>query len=390
MNNLLKRELNNRLKSVQQAIIDNEAEACIISSAINIYYLCDFIFDGYLYITPDSEPVLFVRRPQDINHSNRFYVRKPEQIPEYLREKGREVPKKIMLENDYVTYSMAERIKNAFKVDKLFNISGIMREIRSIKSPYEISIMKESAAAHTEVYKRIPTIFEQGMTDLDFQFELEYEMRKAGSMGIFRTFGPNMDTFMGTVLAGDNAQTPSPFDFALGGGGTSPTLPLGANGTPLRSGTTFMVDMAGNYRPVMDDMTRTFAIDYAPQKAKDAHQVSLEILRTIENDAKAGVPTAELYNKAEKIVKENKLEPYFMGTKQQARFIGHGVGLEINEPPVLAPRSRDILKTGMAIAIEPKFALPGIGPVGAENTYIIHDNHIENITLCDESLIVLK
>ncbi len=390
MNNLIKNELNNRLKTVQQSIIYNGADACIISSPVNIYYLCDFIFDGYLYITAESEPILFVKRPQNLSHNNIFYVRVPEQMPEYLEEVGKKLPEKIMLENDYVSFSMADRIKNAFKTEDLLNASGMMKQIRSIKSPYEISIMKESAAIHTEVYKRILDIFQMGMTDIDLQIELEHQMRKAGSIGIFRAFGPNMDIFMGSVLAGDNAQTPSPFDFALGGGGITPTLPLGANGTPLQPGTTLMVDMAGNYRPIMDDMTRTFAIEHAPQKAIDAHQVSLEILRTIENEAKAGTPTADLYNKAEEIVQKYKLDPYFMGTKQQARFVGHGVGLEINEPPVLAPRSRDILASGMAIAIEPKFVLPGIGPVGAENTYIVHDNHLENITLCDESLIILK
>ena len=390
MNHLLKSELNNRLKTVQQSIVDNGADACIISSPVNIYYLCDFIFDGYLYITPESESILFVKRPQSLDLPNIYYVRKPEQMPEYLEELGIALPKRVMLENDYVSYSMAERIKNAFKSDTLLNASGMMRQIRSIKSSYEISIMKESAAIHTEVYKRIPDIFKIGMTDIEFQIELEHEMRKAGSIGIFRTFGPNMDIFMGSILAGDNAQTPSPFDFALGGGGTSPTLPLGSNGTPLQPGTTLMVDMAGNYRPIMDDMTRTFAIDHAPQQAIDAHQVSLEILHTIENEAKAGIPTANLYHLAIEIVSKHQLEPYFMGTQQQAQFIGHGVGLEINEPPVLAPRSRDILTSGMTIAIEPKFVLPGIGPVGAENTYVIHDNHIENITLCDESLIILK
>ena len=67
-----------------------------------------------------------------------------------------------------------------------------------------------------------------------------------------------------------------------------------------------------------------------------------------------------------------------MGTIQQAKFIGHGVGLEINEPPVLSPRSRDLLEAGMAIALEPKFVLPSIGAVGIENTYIVREGIREN------------
>ena len=90
------------------------------------------------------------------------------------------------------------------------------------------------------------------------------------------------------------------------------------------------------------------------------------------------------------MAKENNLADYFMGTQQQAKFVGHGVGLEINEPPVLAPRSKETLELGMTIAVEPKFVLPGIGAVGIENTYIVHNNKLEKITHCDESLMVLK
>ena len=79
-----------------------------------------------------------------------------------------------------------------------------------------------------------------------------------------------------------------------------------------------------------------------------------------------------------------------MGTGQQAKFVGHGVGLEINEPPVLTPRSREILQEGMAIAVEPKFVLPGIGPVGIENTYIVQKNGLEKITLCREKILSLQ
>ena len=89
------------------------------------------------------------------------------------------------------------------------------------------------------------------------------------------------------------------------------------------------------------------------------------------------------------MVRRNGLADYFMGTGQQAGFVGHGVGLEINEPPVLAPRSKEILQPGMAIAIEPKFVLPGIGAVGIENTYIVRDGGLEKITVCEEELRIL-
>lgn len=382
-------EFNNRIKNVQQTIINKQADACIIATSVNLFYLCGFIFDGYLYIQPENEPILFVKRPNEIKADNVIHIRKPEQIPDFLREKNIRLPKKLLIESDVLSYSTASRLQTAMEMPELINVSGEMRRIRSVKSEYELTQMRECAQIHADIYKKIPEIYRPGMTDIEFQVEMEREMRLAGSMGIFRAFGENMEIFMGSILAGDNAQAASPYDFALGGHGLSPFLPIGANGTPLAEGTTFMVDMAGNFRPWMSDISRTFAIGSIPEIAHTAHQASIDIHNAVIANTKAGTPCSELYFQAEKMAKDAGLEPYFMGTEQQAKFVGHGVGLEINEPPVLTPRSKDILQSGMAIAVEPKFVLPGIGPVGIENTYIVTENGLEKITLCEEKLITL-
>ena len=74
------------------------------------------------------------------------------------------------------------------------------------------------------------------MTDIEFSIEIERLMRLQGCLGIFRVFGRSMEIFMGSVLTGDNAGYPSPYDFALGGQGLDPALPGGANKTPLKEG----------------------------------------------------------------------------------------------------------------------------------------------------------
>lgn len=385
----IKKETSQRLANLQQVIIESQADACLISTSVNQFYLLNFIFDGYIYIQPNGDPILFVRRPNGIANENVIYIRKPEQIPDFLRERNIPIPAKVMLENDILPFTTVLRLQAALEMPELLNVSGEMRRIRSVKSEYELNQMRECAKIHGQVYERIPHLYRKGMTDIEFQLELEREMRLAGSEGAFRAFGENMDIFMGSVLAGDNAQAASPFDFALGGAGISPLLPIGANGTELIPGTTLMVDMAGNYRPWMSDMTRSFAIGTVAETAYKAHQVSLDIHNTIIQSTKAGTPCADLYFLAEKIVKANGLDAYFMGTRQQAKFVGHGVGLEVNEPPVLTPRSKEILQSGMAIAVEPKFVLPGIGAVGIENTYVVKDNGLEKITVCEEGLITL-
>lgn len=390
MNKLPLYEADSRLKRVQQTITEMEADACIITSSVNQYWLCGFIFDGFMFLFPEGDPILFVKRPSNIVDERAKQIRKPEQIPDMLREIGISLPKRILVEADQLSFSAATRLQAALGMPETKNISGEVRKIRSVKSEYELEQMRESARIHTYVYELIPSLYREGMTDLELQIEIERQMRLHGSVGIFRSFGENMDIFMGSMLAGDNAQTASPYDYALGGKGISPLLPLGANGTLLLPGTTLMVDMAGNYRPWMDDMTRTFAIEHTPDMAYKAHQVSIDIHNAIMKNFRAGALCSELYLLAEEIVNQNGLAPYFMGTIQQAQFIGHGVGLEINEPPVLTPRSREVLEPGIAFALEPKFVLPGIGAVGIENTYVVHESGFEKITLCEEAMIVLS
>lgn len=390
MNKLAKEESQLKFEKIQNILGKENADAAIITSSVNQYWLCGFIFDGYLYITKEREPILFVRRPSDLIDDRIITIRKPEQIPDLLKEIGLLSPKRVFIEADQLTFNAANRLQAALEMPELLNISNIIRKIRSIKSVSELNQMRECADIHSKVYKLIPSLYRKGMSDLQLQIEIEREMRLHGSIGIFRSYGENMDIFMGSMLAGNNAQSASPYDYALGGKGISPLLPLGANGTILKPGTTLMVDMAGNYKPYMDDMSRTFVIEHAPDIAYKAHSISIEIHNEVKKQAKAGLLCSDIYSIAEDIVNSNGLQKYFMGTVQQAKFIGHGVGLEINEPPVITPRSNETLESGMAFALEPKFVLPNIGAVGIENTYIVHNDSIENITKFEEELIVLN
>lgn len=381
----MKQELQQRLNNLQSAIIEANADACVITSSVNQYYLCDFIFDGYLYVLPEGEPTLFVRRPVGVEGENVIYIRKPEQIPDFISA----TPKRVMLETDVLSYNTTLRLQAALHDPEIVNVSGKLREIRSVKSEYELSQLRESAKIQADIYRQIPSLYRAGITDIEFQADVEHLMRKNGSIGIFRAYGENMDIFMGSVLAGDNAQTPSPFDFAMGGGGVSPALPIGASGVTLKEGMTIMFDMTGNYTAYQSDMTRTFAIGKIDEIAYRAHAVSVEMNQWVLDNVKPGTSCAEVYAYALETAKKYGLEDNFMGTKQQAKFVGHGVGIEINEPPVLTLRSKEVFLPNMAFAFEPKFVLPGIGGVGIENTFVVTESGVEKITICEEKIITL-
>ena len=194
---------------------------------------------------------------------------------------------------------------------------------------------------------------------------------------------------MGSVLSGDNAQEASPYDFALGGKGVDGSIPGGACGRTIAQGESVMVDMGGNFFGYMCDMSRVFSVGKLPQQAYDAHQCCLDIQEEVAAVAKPGISCESLYQLAIERVTKAGFADCFMGTKQQAKFIGHGIGLEINEAPVLAPRIKQELEPGMVFALEPKIVVPGVGPVGIENSWAVTAEGVEKLTKAPEEIIDL-
>lgn len=385
----MENELELKWRRIQQAMRQEEADGCLLTMNMNLYYVSGQVFNGYFYLPAEGRPYWFVKR-LTVPETNQVHViRKPEQMPELFRDLNLAMPRKLLLEADELSYNEYIRLQHVFRAEATGNASALIRHIRMIKTPWEIEQMRISARRHEAVYREIPACYRPGMRDIELQIEIEKRMRVHGSLGYFRAFGSNTDIFMGSLLAGENAGEPSPFDFALGGTGMHASGPLGANGTLLEEGTTVMADMSGNYTAYQTDMTRVFSIGKLPDRAYRVHRVALEIQARMERTAKPGVSCAELYRDALAMAGQEGLKDCFMGTHLQAKFVGHGVGLEINELPVLTTRSKDILQPGMTFAFEPKFVLAGIGAVGIENTFLVTDSGVEKMTLLDENIIEL-
>ena len=372
-----------RLDRIRTQMAADNLSAILISDNANKYYVTGRVYAGYVYIPLEGPVIYFVRRPVELTGDNVVYIRKPEEIAASI---GLNVPQSIGLELDVLPYSTATRLKALFPQSELKNASAVMRQARAVKTAEEIEMIRRSGVKHVHVYSRIPHLYQGGMSDLELQVEIEKLSRLEGCLGQFRISGDSMELYMGNVLVGDNADFPSPYDFAMGGEGLDPSLPVGANGNTIRPGNTVMVDMNGNFDGYMTDMTRVYALGEIAPLALKAHQCSIDIHRELCAMMRPGAEAKALYAKAEEMVRERDLHPYFMGHRQHAGFIGHGIGIEINELPVIAPRSCDIIAAGNVIALEPKFVIPHTGAVGIENTYAVYDDHVECLTPAPEEI----
>lgn len=376
-----------RKEKIQAALRRLPADALLLADNANLYYTSSRVFCGYTYVPAEGDMIYFVRRPVGLAGDNVVYIRKPEQIIEEMQKRGLPLPQTLLVEGDSLSYNEYTRLASAFPSSRILpGGTALIRQVRAVKTPFEIDMIRQSAASHDMLYRHIPKLYTPGMTDLEFSIEIERAARQHGSLGIFRIFGRSMEIFMGNVLAGENADTPTPYDFAMGGAGLDDSLPIGCNGTTIHPGQTVMVDVNGNFTGYMTDLSRVYSLGEIPEKARHAHAVSLEIEQAVMSMARPGVAASELYDKALAIARDRKVEDYFMGHRQKAGFVGHGVGIEINEQPVLAPRSRDVLEAGMVFALEPKFVIPGVGPVGIENTFLVTDDGVERLTNCEEEI----
>lgn len=387
---MLSIELKNRRDKIRRLMLQNEVDALLIATNVNMIYANGSMVSGYLYIPLNAPSCLFVKRPNTVVGENVYTIRKPEQLPELIAQCGLPSPKRLALEGDELTYREYQRLAACFPdAEVLPCATTLVREARSIKTAFEVELFRRSGKLHADAYAQIPSVYRAGMTDRELSIEVERLMRLTGCLGIFRVFGQSMEIFMGSLLAGDNAATPSPYDFALGGEGMHPSIPGGANGTLLKEGETFMVDMGGNYYGYMSDMSRVYGVGTLSDEAYKAHQVCIDIQNEIADHAKPGVVCEELYQMALERVRQAGFADYFMGVGQKARFVGHGVGLEINESPVIASRIATPLEPGMVFALEPKIVLPGVGPLGIENTWVVTSDGVEKLTNAPEEIVLL-
>ena len=383
-------ELKLRRDKIRVLMAEQEIDAALITCNVNLIYTYGRVVSGYLYLPLHAPARLFVKRPNNLQGEHILPIRKPEQLPELLAQCELPLPRRLMLEGDELPYSEYNRLAACFPDCEVLPCgTRLIRQARATKTELEVEMFRRSAAAHTRAYEQIPTVYRSGMTDRELSIEIERLMRLEGCLGYFRVFGQSMEIFMGSLLAGNNATAPSPYDFALGGQGIDPSLPGGVCNAPLQEGQSLMVDLGGNFYGYMCDMSRVYAIGQLPQQAYDAHQLCLDVQATVADMAKPGVTCEALYDKALEMVTAAGMADYFMGADQKAKFIGHGIGLEINEAPVLAPRMKQELEPGMVFALEPKIVLPEIGPVGIENSWTVTHDGVEKLTLCAEEIITL-
>ena len=264
---------------------------------------------------------------------------------------------------------------------ELVDAGSILREQRSVKSASELALMREGGRRLAAVLAEIPTFLRPGLREVDASAELECRLRRAGSEGLPRVRAFNSDPPGGVVVAGDGAAEPGYFDGPVVGRGMSAAYPQGASSRVIHQDEPVLLDFTAVLGGYVVDATRTAVCGALAPALERAFDVACAIQDELARNLRPGVPCRELWEHARAMAEQARLGEFFMGPPgDQARFVGHGIGLELDELPVLAPGFEAPLLAGQAVAVEPKFVFPGIGAVGIENSWVVAEDGGERLT----------
>lgn len=389
-------ELEYRCKKLQDLMAENGLDAVIMVQNADLYYFTGTTQSGCLYVPAAGQPLYLVRR--DLNRARMESGLKelasfssPKDIPEILARYGYSAPQRIGLELDVLPVNFLERYRKVWPQAGFSDATPLIRQVRMIKSHYEIHLMQDAADQVHKVHLRAMEVIREGMTDLELAAELEYTARQHGHPGLIRMRVFNGEMLFGHTFSGVDSAVPAYTDTPLGGMGPSPCFGQGASHKPILRNEPIIVDFAGNIDGYLVDQTRVFSIGRLSERLQKGFDDMLKIQDFMKEIAVSGISWSELYERCHALALEMGYGDSFMGARgSQVSFIGHGVGVEIDEYPFIAKGFKEqTLQPGMVWAFEPKVVFPGEGAVGIENTFYLSNDGLKQLTRSDDALVIL-
>lgn len=380
-------ETRSRCGRLQENLAAQGISLALIRQPADLFYYSGTVADGFLAVPATGSPRFLVRRPQDRLAARELpwelvFYRDLGELPGLLADLPGSREGALGLELDVVPAALYLRLKEQlFPKRPIQDLSPLIRRQRMVKSPYELEQLCRAAAMLDETLKEVPGLLRPGLTELELSAALEYRLRLLGHQGLIRLRNFSLEMFFGHVLSGLSGLELAYTDTPSGGLGFSAAFPQGPSLKPLAPGEPVSIDIASCYNGYVADMTRLYVLGDLPEAAWRAYELTLQLFRVFEAEARPGVLPGELYRRLWEVVRQAGFGEYFMGQGQErVSFLGHGVGLELDEYPFLTARFPYPLEADMVMAFEPKFFLPNIGMVGLEDTGRITPDGVEWLT----------
>lgn len=379
-----KNDLLDRIERLRHLMADQGVDFAFVVQNVDRYYFSGTMQKGVLVIPLDQDPMVFVEKGAE-----RAGMETPLAMTLIGSDKeiGQILATRHILrgtagfELDVLPVLFFERLKRVIGFNRYADISGAIKEVRAVKSDFELAQMRKSGEMLSRVFSRAGNEIREGKTELEIEAALVAEGRKIGHQGFLRMRGLNQEMMTMTVQAGYTGAVTTALDGPITGVGVTPAVPQGSSFKSVERGTPITIDYGGGYNGYITDETRSFVVGKLKERFRKPYETAKAIIEHTMTHGKAGMDCTEIFSRAYEISKKAGLEDYFLGHGDgKVAFIGHGLGLEINELPVITARHSRILKEGMVFAFEPKFVLPPYGAIGIEVDFIVRERSLQRVT----------
>ncbi len=391
-------ELRQRVTILQEALQRCEIDGALLVQRADTLYYSGTAQNIHLYIPSVGRPLVMayrdVGRAQEETAWGVIPLLGISKIPSFIQGAGLPLPKVLGLEFDVLPVSQFERYHKAFSEVRFVDVSPYIRLQRATKSKWELARLAETAQVYPQVLDYAQEILRPGLTEIEFDSHLEQKARAAGHEGYSRVRGFGSEFHFGAIFSGTRATVPGCFDGPIVGEGASLAFPQGPSKAVIQEGESIIVDFVTVVNGYQTDQTRVMALGYLSQELLAAHEIVLEVEERLRKAMIPGRIAGDVYEEIMTWVRENTpYEQNFMGYGQaRVAFIGHGIGLELDELPTISRGAKEVLVSGMVVAIEPKFVFPELGgAVGIEDTVVVEgDEGARFLTLAPRNPIIVR
>lgn len=349
-----------RITNLQNRMKDADIDVVLLDYSRSILYYAGTTQPSILSITPEDYHLTVIKGMEwvmedtclkfDKIRPGHGYTHAKERLTGWKIEEGN-----LGLELDTLSAGKYLQLSKIFSSFNIIDISKLILEQRKVKDPEEIGHTREACRIVHHGHQRILDVLREGMTELELSAEIEDAHRKAGHEGLY--YIRQFDFFMGrgAVASGENLSKIAGKVVSITGVGLSPSIPMGASTKAIKRGEMIVVDIPTHYRGYHADQSRTYVLGDPPDICRSMYDGMKEIADQIIEILRPGISCDDLYKKAFRVAEETGMSSYFMRIgvdSKKVPFIGHGVGLELNEPPLLCNNNHEVLEEGMIIALE--------------------------------------
>mgnify|MGYP004675374029 FL=1 len=358
-------------------------EMAAVNHKVAMYYFTGTIQEGVLLIRP-QDAVFWVRRSFEraCNESHFSDIRPMHSFREAAAFYG-SAPKVMYVETKKATLDWERMLHKYFAFEELGSFDSVLQDLRMVKSEYELKQMEQSGAIHETVLDIVaPKLIHGGISEAQLAIALYSEMVQRGSHGTARFNQALGEEAVGIASFGKSGLVRTGFD---GPGGTDGTCiavqSIGNAFRKLQPGRLVYLDIPCGFDGYHTDKTVVYyygdlAKDEQSKQLMEAQQRCLELEQEVVRLMVPGEPIENLYLRTMDKFDNIYGDAFMNGGK----FLGHSIGLVMDEAPAIARGFKQPLQPGMTFAVEPKIALPGLGMVGTENTYVVTENGARSLT----------